>query len=93
VSRRDGDGGEADGPDDGERSDDRPEGDDRRTRLARLVRFLTFVAMLDLLALALATQFVPPDRLTLALSVGPMLVVSPVLAYWFVYERGGAIEG
>ncbi|MXR42578.1 hypothetical protein GRX01_14685 [Halobaculum sp. WSA2] len=73
--------------------DGRREGVDRRTRIARLVRFLTLVAMLDLLALALATRFVPPDRLTLALSVGPMLVVSPVLAYWFVYERGGEIEG
>lgn len=65
-------------------------GDDRRTKLARLVQFLTFVAMLDLLALALATQFVPPDRLTLAVTVGPMLLISPVLAYWFVYERGAA---
>ncbi|MFC7069836.1 DUF7534 family protein [Halobaculum lipolyticum] len=65
-------------------------GDDRQTKLARVVQFLTFVAMLDLLALALATQFVPPDRLTLAITVGPMLLVSPVLAYWFVYERGTA---
>jgi flagellar biosynthesis protein FliP len=68
------------------------EGDDRRRRTARLVRFVTFVAMLDLVALALATQFVPPDRLTLAITVGPMLVMSPVLAYWFVYKRGRAVE-
>ncbi|QZP36965.1 DUF7534 family protein [Halobaculum magnesiiphilum] len=69
---------------------DRRGGDDRRTRVPRLVRFLTFLAMLDLLALALATRFVPPDLLTLAITVGPMLVVSPVLAYWFVYKYGGA---
>ena len=67
-------------------------GDDRRTKLARVVQFLTFVAMLDLLALALATQFVPPDRVTLAVTVGPMLLMSPVLAYWFVYKRGAASD-
>ncbi|MFC6787329.1 DUF7534 family protein [Halobaculum halobium] len=65
---------------------------DRRTKTTRVVQFLTFVAMLDLLALALATQFVPPDRVTLAITVGPMLVVSPVLAYWFVYQRGAGAE-
>ncbi|WP_348612745.1 DUF7534 family protein [Halobaculum rarum] len=86
MSERGDDGGDVDG-----RGDD-GRGDDRRTRIARLVQFLTFVAMLDLLALALSTQFVPPDRLTLALTVGPMLVVSPVLAYWFVYERSGGAE-
>ncbi|MFC7136234.1 DUF7534 family protein [Halobaculum litoreum] len=63
---------------------------DRRAKLARVVQFLTFVALLDLLALALATEFVPPDRLTLAITVGPMLLTSPVLAYWFVYKRAGA---
>ena len=87
--------GSDDGQDGNGRGDDGQDGNGRgdapRTRIARLVQFLTFVAMLDLLALALATQFVPPDRLTLALTVGPMLVVSPVLAYWFVYERGGAV--
>jgi len=88
VSERGGDDGQ-----DGDGRTDDGQGGDRRTRIARLVRFLTFVAMLDLLALALATQFVPPDRLTLAITVGPMLVVSPVLAYWFVYERGAAVEG
>ncbi|MFC7097761.1 DUF7534 family protein [Halobaculum marinum] len=67
-------------------------GNDRRTKVARVVQFLTFVAMLDLLALALATQFVPPDRLTLLITVGPMLLTSPVLAYWFVYVRGTAGE-
>lgn len=67
-------------------------GDDRRRRITRLVQFISFVALLDLLALALATQFVPPDRLTLAITVGPMLVMSPVLAYWFVYQRGGAVR-
>ncbi|WP_277553947.1 DUF7534 family protein [Halobaculum limi] len=62
--------------------------DARRDRIAHVVQFLSFVALLDLFALAFATQFVPPDRLTLAVTVGPMLVVSPVLAYWFVYVRG-----
>ncbi|SHG42945.1 DUF7534 family protein [Halobaculum gomorrense] len=82
--------GSDDGQGDRRRGED-GQGDDWRTRIVRIVQFLTFVAMLDLLALALSTQFVPPDRLTLALTVGPMLVVSPVLAYWFVYKRGGGV--
>ncbi|WP_435064571.1 DUF7534 family protein [Halobaculum sp. EA56] len=65
-------------------------GSDRRTRIARVVRFLTFVALLDLLALSFAARFTPPDPLTQVLTVGPMLVVSPVLAYWFVYVYGVA---
>ncbi|UIP00501.1 hypothetical protein Hbl1158_03825 [Halobaculum sp. CBA1158] len=58
-----------------------------RSRVARLGQFLTFVALLDLLALSIGATFTPPDPVTQALTVGPMLVVSPVLAYWFVYKR------
>ncbi|QLG29143.1 hypothetical protein HUG10_17110 [Halorarum halophilum] len=54
----------------------------------RLLRFLTFVALLDILTLALAAQFGPPDPFTQLLAVGPMLVVAPVLAYWLVYVHG-----
>ena len=61
---------------------------DGRTRIARVVKFLTFVALLDLLALALAARFTPPDPVTQALTVGPMLLVSPVVAYWLVYVDG-----
>ncbi|GAA0211994.1 DUF7534 family protein [Halobaculum roseum] len=85
-----GDGNDPRGGSDRRDGRDRRSSPSRRTRVARIVQFLTFVALLDLLALGLATQFVPPDRLTLAITVGPMLVVSPVLAYWFVYKRGGA---
>ena len=57
-------------------------------RARRLLQFLTYVALLDLFALAFAARFAPPDPLTQALTVGPMLVVAPVMAYWFVYVRG-----
>ena len=57
-------------------------------RVPRLVQFLTYVALLDLFALAFAARFAPPDPLTHALTVGPMLVVAPVMAYWLVYVRG-----
>ncbi|QLG63756.1 DUF7534 family protein [Halorarum salinum] len=60
----------------------------RDGRRVRLLRFLTYVALLDLLALAIAAQFAAPDPLVQLLAVGPMLVVAPVLAYWFVYVRG-----
>ncbi|ESP87563.1 DUF7534 family protein [Candidatus Halobonum tyrrellensis] len=53
----------------------------------RLAAFLTYVALLDLFALALAARFAPPDPVVQALTVGPMLVVAPVMAYWFVYVR------
>lgn len=54
----------------------------------RLFQFLTFVALLDMLTLALAARFTAPDPFTQLLAVGPMLVVAPVLAYWLVYVHG-----
>ena len=57
-------------------------------RRTRLLRFLTFVALLDVLTLALAARLSPPDPFTQLITVGPMLVVAPVLAYWFVYVHG-----
>ncbi|WP_313691909.1 DUF7534 family protein [Halorarum halobium] len=57
-------------------------------RRTRLLQFLTYVALLDVLALALAARFAPPDPFTQLVALGPMLLVAPVLAYWFVYVRG-----
>ena len=59
-----------------------------RARTRRLLRFLTYVGLLDLFALALAARFTPPDPLTAVATVGPMLVVAPVMVYWAVYVRG-----
>ena len=53
-----------------------------------LIRFLSFVALLDLFALALAAEFPPATPTAAAVTVGPMLVVAPVIAYWLVYVRG-----
>lgn len=53
-----------------------------------LVRFVSFVALLDLFALALAAEFPPATPTAAAVTVGPMLVVAPVLAYWLVYVHG-----
>lgn len=53
-----------------------------------LVRFLSYVVLLDLFALVLAGQVPPPTPLVAAVTVGPMLLVSPVIAYWAVYVRG-----
>ncbi|WP_435127145.1 DUF7534 family protein [Halobaculum sp. D14] len=71
-----------------EPSESSPGASQSRSRYGRLLRFVTFVALLDVLALLVGARFAPPDAVTQLLAVGPMLVVAPILAYWLVYRRG-----